>query len=289
MTHPEIQGLLYNVSSFSTDLVSQYDLVIKLEENTVTCLIGERAHRKVLLVTEVIAAGDEASDPLTLLEGYIAGNPFLKGPFKTVRFLIINQKVTLVPFEMYNDQDKAHYLSFNVDLDSEDSIFTMPVPSIRAECIFAVPGKLHYRLTKIYPTATFHHLAAVALENIQLTTPESKNQVAFHLSFSGNSFFVHVLRDQELVFFNNFIFSNPEEFLYYILNIAEKLNLKPANTRFVLSGSIDRQGALHKELLTVVAGVEFAPAGNIPENAEVKQPVAWHRQADLLKLFFCAS
>jgi hypothetical protein len=289
MTHPEIQGLIGISSSFSTDQASQYDLVIKLEEGKATYLVGDAVHQKPHLVAEIIAAPDMSSDPVALLGEYADANPWMKGPFKSVRILVANQKVTLVPFAMYNNQDKAHYLSFNVDLDSEDVVISTPVPSISAECIFAIPGKQQYRITKLYPDATFHHLAALALHSMTEASAALKQTVQVYLHFSGSAFFIHVLRNQELVFFNSFSFSNPEEFIYYILNIAEKLNIKIANSHFVLSGNVNPQDALYAELLASGALIELADTKDFKHKFASGKPVMWHHHADLIKLFTCAS
>jgi hypothetical protein len=290
MTHPDdTQGILFIDPSFSKDRVSDYDLAIKLEEDKVSLISGKNGRRKVLLIAEFQVSGDENPDPVTLLEHCFSSHSWLQGPFKSVRVLVINQKVTLVPFEMYNDLDKAHYLSFNVDLDSEDTIVATPVPAIKAECIFAVPGKLAYRINKLYPGATFHHIAAVALEKSEAEHHQHESNVEFNLSFAGSTFFIHVLRSQELAFYNSFTFCNAEEFFYYILNIAEKLNIRMANTRFHLSGNIEPDGELHHELVKAGATTVFAHTGlETLKSNSTTAPVLWHQYADLLKLFFCA-
>lgn len=287
MNHPEIPGLKFISPEFNHALSHRYTLAVSIEQHGFSFLIGDKDSQKVLLVAHNNTALHEDTDVVSQIESLTAVIPWLKDKYASTRILITNQKVTLVPFSLFNPAEKEHYLSFNVDLEPEDLVFHTPVHAIKANCIFAIPGKLHFRLSAIFNEPQFYHLAAISINrpSSKLSLKEGNNHCYLH--FSGNAFYLHIMRNQELAFFNVFMYNNPEEFIYYILSIASKTSISSDKTDFIISGNIDSNSAVIQQLKSAFPNIVFAvPPAKL--NLETKSyDIPWHKHYDLLNLFSC--
>lgn len=285
----DIPGLIYISPEFNRDKVHEYNFVVKIEPHGYTYLIGNKAAGKLLLLASNATKKENDRGTFSELALLSEECPFINKEFNSTSVLIVNRKVTLVPFTLFNPDEKDNYLSFNIDLESEDEVFSSPVPLIKAACIFAVPGKLHYQLTKILSEPTFHHLAEVSINQYPQSERITSDKARCFLHFSGNTFFVHLMRNNELVFFNVFQFDTPEEFIYYVLNIAGKVSVTSENTGFILSGDIDKEMETCKQLRSSFKHIQYAgiPSALKLPDADIQKILPWHRYNDLLNLFCC--
>lgn len=281
----EIPGIIFISPEFDKNDVIKYDFVVKVEPFGYTYLIGKKADKELLLLASNVTEKQNDTDIFSALEQLSEESPFINKEFNSTKVLIVNRKVTLVPFALFNPDEKEHYLSFNIDLESEDEVFSSPVPLIKAACIFAVPGKLHYRLTKVLHNPTFHHLAEVSINQCPPSASVTDGKDKCFLHFSGNTFFVHLMRNNELAFFNVFQFDTPEEFIYYMLNIASKVSVTPDNTVFILSGDVEPESEICKQLHTSFKQIQYAGMPSALKPAVDTPKLPWYRFNDLLNLF----
>lgn len=275
---------------FKEDGLKGYDLVIRVSPFSINYVIGSKSTNEIIQLGSHVYKNDNQNDrsSSSVLETACQEMPIIKEAFKSVNVIIVNQKCTLIPDALFNPADKEHYLSFNIDLDAEDRIFSTHVNAIKAQCIYAIAGKQHYLLSKLLHQPKFNHIAAVFTSGAN-DKDEKKSHEApdFYLYVSNNMFFVYVMRKHEFTFFNNFIFNSPDEFIYYILNISSKIITKESKlTNFYLSGDIDEASTLYKVLQEQFDNLFFMSLPVKLKEDSVFSNINWHNYYDLIKLLF---
>ncbi len=290
MAQGDLSTIQFIAPGFNEDKTRQSDLAVRVDATGFYCVAGEKRTGRVSLIAAHQSGTDSTDDAVNALESWINDNPWLKSSFRQVQLVVVNQKVTLVPYTLYNPQEKEHYLSFNVDLEAEDQVLSDSVQSLKVECIFAIEGKMHYRLTRMFAQPEFHHVASVSLQHCpQVDTQGSGEGFCFCLHFSGNIFFIHLVKGSELIFHNSFTFSNPEEFIYYIYTIAEKVAVHVTETRFLLSGDITEQSSIYKELEGASKKLQFVVPPSKLQKDDWPSGIQFHLYHDLINLIFCES
>ena len=71
-----------------------------------------------------------------------------------------------------------------------------------------------------------------------------------------------VLKDSEILFYNNFEHQTKEDFIYYILFTLEQLELSTEKTNILITGDINEQSDLYKILYTYVRNIGFLNSNN---------------------------
>lgn len=125
--------------------------------------------------------------------------------------------------------------------------------------IYAIPRELHEQLTRKFPAANFCHQASAALKNSH-AAPGGYLQV----DFRPNEFSLLAIKNNKLLLSRSFEYSAPEDVIYYLLKTCQQFSLSQNEVQLELSGLIDQQSALYKELYQYFIHVDLRqPAWNI--------------------------
>ena len=138
------------------------------------------------------------------------------------------------------------------------------IPEWQMVALFSLPKQLYQKLDAAFPNATVTHCYAPALKVYNGFV--SQNQVSVH--FVPNQFRVIVKKDQHLQLAQTYNYTAPLDVVYYLLKICNEFNFSQTETYIIISGFIEENSALYKELNAYFSNVHFAskPAVSIVEN-----------------------
>lgn len=191
-----------------------------------------------------------------LLEMIFKNSKILPHTYKTMTCVVVNDRSTLIPNPLFENDKKEMYLKFNVSLEEDELVFADDLKGLDAKNIFAVPVGLKSKLESIYNNVSFHHFSSALIENL-LT--QNKNQTAkkLYVHVQASHFEMVVIEGKNLIFYNTFHHHSAEDFMYYLLFACEQLQLNPENMELVLLGEIERNSALYNLAQKYIRTIKF--------------------------------
>jgi hypothetical protein len=174
--------------------------------------------------------------------------------FPDVQIVWEHPECISVPQELYDEKTGNTYLDLAIGINYQ----TLNERNVANDVV------LVYRVAKLakdtllayFPAAISTHKYYSLLEgrmNKQNTSPDNHMQVLIY----EHHFILMVVKDNKWQLTNSFFYKAPEDVLYHILNVCERLDLKKDLVHFYLSGLIDTQSNLYKELELYLLNLNF--------------------------------
>ena len=148
--------------------------------------------------------------------------------------------------------------------------------------IYRLPSDLHSAASWKFLSAKSWNIYSVLLKNISL----NKDDVMI-IDFKTDEFSFVVLKDNKLLLAKTFIYTSPEDVLYYLLKCCQQLNLSQQAVRLSLSGLIEKDSAIYRELYKYFINLEFGTLSADVKLAEALSVHPEHYFSSISKLAAC--
>lgn len=159
----------------------------------------------------------------------------------------------LVPDKFFTGDNNQSLLQTVYDVTGH-TILHDPVNIWHLHNVYAFPQALHQSYTEQFGSLTYVHAYTAALKNDNTITED--HQITVH--FNTTHFRVKVKKGQTLLLMQTFSFQTPLDVVYVLLKICAEMELKQEETNIILSGLIDEQSDLYKELYNYFIHLHFA-------------------------------
>ncbi len=146
--------------------------------------------------------------------------------------------------------------------------------------IYAVPAEIKDWVSRKFPTARFWHQYSLDVRNSIGVTEEGRLQV----DFRKEEFVVIATNRNNILLTQTFEYTTPEDVLFYLLKICNQFSLSRERVELQLSGLVDKQSSLYKELYQYFINIKFR---NAQWNTGVEYPA--HFFTSLNDLAKCVS
>jgi hypothetical protein len=167
------------------------------------------------------------------LEEIFASEPLLSKNYASAKCIIVNQKSTLVPTNLFDKNKPYEYLKFVCDINEEKILITQKIKEINAFCIFAVEKFIFELVKKHQPKVEFYHqsipLICTALKK------KGKNISAF---VSKKSIDIVASDNDKLLLHNSYTTESLGDAIYFTAAVKDLLKINPDN--IFLSGKISK-------------------------------------------------
>jgi Protein of unknown function (DUF3822) len=172
----------------------------------------------------------------------------------------------LVPDTLYKYEDAETLLNACFGTGVHTTIIAEPVADRLLHTVFRIPTAMHEWAAKKFTNVQYFHTASLLLKKNEDTY---KNLL--RIDIKSEAFSVLVFKEGKLLLAQNREYSSPEDVLYYLLKITEQFSLSQQDIRLVLSGLIEEESTLYRELYKYFIHLEFE---KIPEG--IKQHVVFY-------------
>ncbi|MBI4945347.1 MAG: DUF3822 family protein [Bacteroidetes bacterium] len=237
--------------SFDPKKSNTYHLSILSNEKSLTFAVLDTDTNKYLVL--------QSFSPTLKGEDILA--PFKAGSiytsFKSVTCAVAHNNFTLVPFALFDEENKRSFLEFNHPVDNEEKIHSDTLNNLEAKNIFTISRSFEAELRKHFITVHFLHNSTSFIEGLLIRNKNKKGKKVFS-DFHSSYFEIVILEDGKLLFSNSFKYKAPEDIAYYILFVYEQLHLNPEEIELVLSGEIEKTEKEHALLYNYIRHVKFA-------------------------------
>jgi hypothetical protein len=189
----------------------------------------------------------------------------------------------LIPNKFYDHQESKTLLDEMFGRGGNVSI-TESLSEWQINAAYHVPSADHESINRHYTTGNFWHHYSVLLKN-----KHNSNGSFLTVDFKSESFSVVAVRDNFLLLAQIFPYSTADDVLYYLLKVCKQFSLSQNEVNLVLSGLVDKQSAVFKELHQYFVNIKFASLENRVQLGEVFAEYPQHYFTSLSRLAACVS
>lgn len=219
-----------------------------------------------------------------LLKKIFEKNELLQSSFyRTVVAWYIPECI-LIPNKFYDHQQSKLLLDTMFGKDSKVAI-SESLPEWQINTAYQVAASAHESINRHYTTGNFWHHYSVTLKN-RINNPGNGSLT---LDFKTDSFSVVAVRNNVLLLAQIFSYTSADDVLYYLLKICKQYSMTQREVHVGLSGLIDKQSAVFKELYQYFINIQFVPLENRVQLSEVFNEYPDHYFTSLSRLAACVS
>lgn len=207
----------------------------------------------------------------------INADDIIKASFATTSVSFVNLPSTLVPKEIYKDENNRQLLELNTD--AFDIIKTDDIKGLDAYLIYSIPTTINNIVTSYFPNAKQTTYQKVLIE--ECNKLENKDSNAY-LNILEKILTITAFKEKKLIFNNTFKFETKEDLLYFILFVFEQLDFDAEKVSVKLFGNIQEDDENYKILYEYIKNIKF---GSSPNNIEFPSEFKTLNKHELFTLF----
>ncbi len=197
-------------------------------------------------------------NPQTLAETLHKQIEALALPFppSSVRVVLINDLYTLVPLALFDENSLLGYLDQNIQLLENDFATYDIIQNMEMACVYVPFVNINNMLLDHFEAFEYFHYSTVLIENLQKEAFHNEG-IQWFANIQKRQLDLLVFQDNKLLLFNTFPFESPEDFLYYLLFVAEQCNIDPDRVPLHITGHLDKEDATFKITYQYVRDLKF--------------------------------
>ena len=211
-------------------------------------------------------------------------HPELRASYQHVFVCYDYPQSVMVPMNQYKQEDAKLMLQTMFGISGKDAIVNEPVPGWQMYNVYAVPKEVYEWMYEHYSSSNYWHTYTIGIKNAVITDFEG----SLAADFRADDFSLVVTRGSKLLLTQTFPYSTPADFIYYLLDACRQFSFSQETVRIYLSGLIDKESSLYKELYQYFLHIRFRESEwKVPGLEEPRYPT--HFFTSLNDLAKCVS
>ncbi len=231
------------------------------------------------------------NDPIRLsaaLDEIIMYRQWIAYPFQSVLVMIENTGNTFVPSPLYDEKEKGNLLAFSQQFQDNARIVADKLKNADAYNVYYLSNILVEKIKDLWANAQIVNLSSVLVESLLLQCKNKPTDNLVFVNVRHHSFDLVVLRDDKLLFYNNFRFNTKEDFAYFLLFSMEQLRLNPETVDLVLTGHIENSSEIYDICWRYVRNLRYMERNNQSFGySYIFDELMWHRYSLLFNALQC--
>ena len=180
-----------------------------------------------------------------LFSDVFENHPELKESYDDVLIIHNNNLSTFVPTALFDENFIGSYLQYNTKVFKTDFFAFDEISNYQINCVYIPYVNMNNFFIDKFGTFDYKHANSILITKL-LESSKNNDTKTMWVHFDENHFEIIVIQNQQLLLFNSFDYSTPEDFLYYLLFTAEQLNMNPENFPLELIGNITKDSDFYK-------------------------------------------
>jgi len=207
------------------------------------------------------------------LRDFIKFQPELKKIYARTIVLFSNRECTLIPEEVYKEEDKEKYINLLFGDAYSGECYSMHLPDLGNYLVYKTSSELDSLYKELFPGSIYYHSTGFLLNTLSRVSFNYKKPL-IHAHFSKNYFEMAMFSKGKLLFYNSFEFQTSEEIAYYILYALKQWKVEA--DEIMVSGQMHAESDEFFWLKKYVKKiVDFPAAELLPYPASLENPVAY--------------
>jgi len=223
---------------------------------------------------------------------YFQQDDFLNRTYKSVAFVYIDKKATLVPDKYFDTKKLRSYMELTHSIDYVDDLCFNKLHKLQANIIFTIPANFRQFIESRFSGVRFFHQATPLIENS--LNPVSWigykiNALNVDILVHRNFFDIVVSDSVRLICFNTYSYKSENDFVYFVSFTIQKLELNIENVTVNLYGDISTESKAIMLLKKFVPNIRRGLMSDNFKNSSSFQKIKIHYLANLQNLYQCVS
>ncbi|MFT4095178.1 MAG: DUF3822 family protein [Niabella sp.] len=189
-----------------------------------------------------------------ILDTILTKNPVLEGAFDKIITELDFDSSTLLPSEMSNGD--ATPLMYLENADQQDHVITEFLKDHQIANLYTVPYNVLTWMVQHFPSSGYMHTYSVKIKNIS-DFPEDG---LLRLDVLKNRFSVIAFKGDRLLLAKSYTYASPADMVFYLLKICEVFGFSQELVTLQVSGLIDQDSKLYRELYDYFLHLSVKPA-----------------------------
>ncbi len=190
------------------------------------------------------------------LAEFMATYPSLSNSFYEVLVSYDFPESVFIPSADYKMEDAGLLLAAVAGNSRTTNTISELITGWQLYNVYAVAKEMQEWLSQKFPAARCRHQYSLGIKNVNAA--EAGGNLA--IDFRTDIFTVFAASDSKLLLAQTFEYSTPDDVLYYLLKICQQFSLSQQEVKLQLSGLIDKQSSLYKELYQYFINLDFREA-----------------------------
>ena len=183
-------------------------------------------------------------ETLERLIHYFETKAYLQESFDDILVIHENDLSTIVPKPLFDENHLADYLKFNSKILKTDYLSYDNINTINAVTVYVPYVNINNYIYDAFGEFTYKHFSTILVDTI-LANHNATDIETMYLHVSHFHFEIIVIEKGQLILYNTFEYQNKEDFIYYVLFVAEQLNYNPENFNLVFAGTVTKNDPLY--------------------------------------------
>ncbi|WP_242535751.1 DUF3822 family protein [[Muricauda] lutisoli] len=180
--------------------------------------------------------------------------------FSEVMVIHKNNMFGLVPKPLFNKEELPNYLKFNAKIMPNDLIAYDEIPNQEIINVYVPYTNVNNYIFELFGEFEFKHSGTVLL-NTLLNQNRTASEPVCYVQVSEREMEMMVISDKKLKFYNQFEYSNKEDFLYYLLFSLEQMQLDLEKVNLKLFGAVEEGDPIYDLCYQYIKNVSvFVPS-----------------------------
>jgi len=224
------------------------------------------------------------SEVLAKIKHSFDNHAVLKRSFETVEVIYQNNLYTCVPKALFTPDTLKDYLKHTIKVLENDFIAYDELDQHEIVMVYIPYANINNFFFENFGSFTYKHAATILVDRM-LSKEKNKETTTVFTHMNATSFDLVVIAKGNLMLSNSYRYETGEDFLYYVMFVAEQLRLNPEEFRLILLGNISKDSPCYTVARTYIRHVDFGSHSNQRQIAEHLPPIGEHEHFVLLSHF----
>lgn len=221
-----------------------------------------------------------------VLKEVLATNNIYKLNFKNVSIAYVNNRSTLIPNAIFDQQKLAEYHKFNFSVNEDDYYLADKLINLSAANIYSIPNFIS-TLFSNFINVKFNHFSSSLIEAALTDAKINKAISSIYVNVMEESFQVIIIKNQKLALYNSFGYQSNEDFIYYLLFVLDQQGINNEEAIITLSGNVTKNNDLYKILYKYINAINFVNRNSNLTYSYILEETQSHFHHSLFNQFLC--
>ncbi|MCW3119156.1 MAG: hypothetical protein JWM28_3238 [Chitinophagaceae bacterium] len=227
----------------------------------------------------------ETDDEEKLLNNVFAAHDEFNLHFSEVLINYSFPQSVTVPSKFYNYGDGKKMLQLMHGDEEGEAVLAEHLPEWQLYNVYEVPKPVYGWISRRFHSGKYWHSYTSSLNNFLADAGSD----SFLVDFKTGQFSVIVIKAGKFQLAQTFAYTEPADVLYYLLKICNEFSVSQKEVKLVLSGFLEKQSTLYRELYNYFVRVSFQQIPDFIKLSGSFEEYPAYFFSSLFKLATCAS
>jgi hypothetical protein len=253
--------LSFQDRQFNRAKLQHYHLAIAVDNHNLRICGLELLSNKCLFIEAYTLY---VSNTLQAIQAIWKNHSFLNNPsWNQVTLSIANQQYTLIPQPLFQPTATDLYLKLATNVSHDEALYYTHT-NLGIIVAFAIEPQLLAWFQKTYPEnqLLIIHQAntLIAGNSIYYHAKNLKRELQFFLHIETNNIHITVLSENQLFYYNKFLYQDSDEVLRYLLLVMHTLQQDPKQQEVLVSGNMVKNSLVYRQCKNYIRQVKLTTA-----------------------------